>query len=307
MSQKQILILSFENDFHALAIQALLRRQGAEADIVDTSRFPETLLISHHIGDEESVLLNGMPLSAYHAIWWRRAAPPAVSDEVTIAEEQRFAARESREALLGMLHAAGLPIYNSPEAEQAACYKPYQMHVARTCCLNIPPTLVTNSSDEVRAFYAEHQHVVYKVFSGTTLMMTDTRPLSEQDLNDLWRLKFAPVIFQKYIPLGREYRVTLIEDDAFTVEIKIDNPKAHYDWRLDQAYEARATTLPDEVIQRLQSLRRALGLHSGSADLRESPDGTIYFLEINPSGQFLFLDAFAGTKAGERFCQMLLQ
>jgi glutathione synthase/RimK-type ligase-like ATP-grasp enzyme len=309
---KRVLILSKDDDFHAVAIQGLLQKRGADADIVDTALFPGRLRASLAVADHDGggaavdVRLGDRPLGDYHAIWWRRPLHPAVDPRIRNTEERRFAARECREALWGLLAAAGRPIYNDPEAEQRAAYKPYQLAVAAAIGLDVPPTLIGNDAEEVRAFAERHDAVIYKAFSGTDLMMTDTRPLRPEDLADLWRLDFAPVIFQRYIPRGREYRVMLIGDDAFVTEVTIRNPKAHYDWRLDQDYGLVQATLPAGLIETLLVLRRRLGLASGAVDLREDPDGRIFFLEINPSGQFLFLDVIAGTRTGERYCDLLL-
>ncbi len=304
---KRVLILSFAGDLHAEAIQALMSRYNAEADIIDTGGFPGELSLAHAESGFGDILFAGKRLTDYHSVWWRRVKPPRPSREIEDAEEYRFAARESREALWGAIHASGIPIYNAPQAERTACYKPFQLKIARECGLKVPDTLFTNSPEAVDAFRGRHKEVVYKTFSGTTLMMTDTRPLTDEDLDDLWRLRYAPVIFQEYLERGREYRVTVIEDDVFAAEIRIKNPKAHYDWRLDQNYEVEKVTLPDELCERLVRLTKTLGLNSGSVDLRETPDGRIFFLEINPSGQFLFLDVFGGLDTGNRFCQMLLQ
>lgn len=304
---KRVLIFSPENDFHALGIQALLRGKGAEADIVDSARFPGSLPLVQRVGAPTEVILDGRPLSEYHSVWWRRPFAPEPPTEVENPEERRFAAREAREALWGALNAAGLPIYNSPQAETRAGYKPYQLKVAQDCGLRVPDTLITNSEAEAAAFRAKHPQVIYKAFSATKLAMTDTRPLSEDDVADLWRLRYAPVIFQEYVELGREYRVTLVEDTAFTAEISLTNGAAHFDWRIDPDYQVVPAELPSDLIAALQRLRRTLGLNSGSADLRATPGGDVYFLEINPSGQFLFLDVFAGMDVGGAFCDMLLR
>lgn len=285
----------------------MLSRHNAQADIIDTGKFPSSLALLQSGLDFDNVSLDGKNLGDYHSIWWRRVRPPRPSKDIVDSEEYRFAIRESREALWGAIHASKIPIYNCPHAERVACYKPYQLRIARECGLLIPDTLITNSADAVEAFRAKHSEVIYKTFSGTSLMMTDTRPLNDEDMTDLWRLQYAPVIFQEYLRRGREYRATIIEDDVFSAEIRIQNPKAHYDWRLDQNYEVIKTALPDDLCERLVQLTKTLGLSSGSIDLRETPDGRVFFLEVNPSGQFLFLDVFGGLDTGNRFCEMLLQ
>jgi hypothetical protein len=304
---KRILILSFEKDYHALAIQALLRKQGDDADIVDLADFPTQLQLSHQGPSFTDIRLDGRPLSDYHSIWWRRVHVPRPGSDTKDPEEARFAVRESRDAIWGALLSSGLPIYNPPMVELLANYKPYQLKVARSCGLTIPDTLVTNSAEEVLALRSRHPQLIYKSFGPTDLMVMDTRPLRDEDLPELWRLKYAPAIFQQYVPRGREYRVTLVEDDVFATEVHIQQRVAEYDWRNDLGYQLTPVNLPEALADKLRQLRRALGLSSGSIDLREAPDGTVYFLEINPSGQFLFLDIRAGTDVGSRFCRMLVQ
>ena len=46
----------------------------------------------------------------------------------------------------------------------------------------------------------------------------------------------------------------------------------------------------DAVADRLKELMRLLGLTFGGIDLVLTPDGDYVFLEVNPSGQWLWLD-----------------
>jgi glutathione synthase/RimK-type ligase-like ATP-grasp enzyme len=304
---RRVLILSGERDFHAVAIRALVRRLGGDADILDTGRFPASLELTQHSNAATTCHLDGRRLDEYHSIWWRRPAQPAISPDVAGAEQRRFAARECGAGLWGAIHASGVRIYNDPDAERLAGYKPYQLSTAARAGLVVPDTLITTSAQEARRFVDKHDEVIYKALTATRLALIETRPLRPGDLDDLWRLAYAPVIFQEYIPRGREYRVTVVGDRVFAAEIHIVDPEARYDWRLDTGYTVSAVTLDFDLEQRLVSLLGMLGLDSGSMDLRETPEGEVYFLEVNPSGQFLFVDAFAGTAIGEAFGEMLLR
>jgi glutathione synthase/RimK-type ligase-like ATP-grasp enzyme len=55
-----------------------------------------------------------------------------------------------------------------------------------------------------------------------------------------------------------------------------------------------AVTLPPEVEERLRVLMRRMGLVYGAVDMRLKPDGTHVFLEINPAGQFLYVEVASG-------------
>ncbi len=47
------------------------------------------------------------------------------------------------------------------------------------------------------------------------------------------------------------------------------------------------------------ALMRRLGLEYGAADFRATPDGEHVFLEVNPAGQFLFIENAIGLKIAE--------
>ena len=51
-----------------------------------------------------------------------------------------------------------------------------------------------------------------------------------------------------------------------------------------------AGQLDDRVIHGLLETLDDLGLIYGAVDLKRRPDGTVVFLEVNPGGQFLFVE-----------------
>ena len=50
------------------------------------------------------------------------------------------------------------------------------------------------------------------------------------------------------------------------------------------------------VAGNLLTLMRRLGLEYGAIDMRRTPDGRHVFLEINPAGQFLYVELMTGQK-----------
>ena len=305
--KKRILILSFADDFHALAIQKLLERHGAEADILNTELFPTDYSLTHTGADFLDIRLGANRLGDYHAIWNRRSNLPKIQSEIPNPDEARYAARECFHALWGAFYASKIPIYNDPDAERRAGHKPFQLRLAHELGFRIPDTLITTLPDAAREFAARHSQTIYKGLGAVQWMMLDTRPLMPEDLSDLWRLQYAPAIFQEYIERGREYRVSVVEESIFAGEVTVTSDEARFDWRIDDNHGITPVELPADIQTKLLALLRAMRLNSGAVDFRETPDGTLYFLEINPTGQFLFLDVFGGMNVGNRFCEMLLQ
>src|SRR5579884_4065167 len=130
MAPRRVLILSFEEDFHAYAIQALLRKHDADADVVDTGAFPTSLDLAFGGPDLTDIRLGEHRLLDYHSVWYRRARLPKPSTEIANTDERQFAARECEQALWGALYAGGIPIYNRPEFERVANFKPFQLKTA---------------------------------------------------------------------------------------------------------------------------------------------------------------------------------
>jgi len=49
-------------------------------------------------------------------------------------------------------------------------------------------------------------------------------------------------------------------------------------------------TLPIEIEKHLLNFMQLLGLTFGAIDMIQTPDGEFVFLEVNPSGQWLWID-----------------
>ncbi len=60
-----------------------------------------------------------------------------------------------------------------------------------------------------------------------------------------------------------------------------------------------------EVEARLRALMTRLGLVYGAIDMRLTPDGHYIFLEINPSGQWLFVEERSGQPITASFARLL--
>ena len=81
---------------------------------------------------------------------------------------------------------------------------------------------------------------------------------------------------------------------------------ADIDWRVDLTASWKEHVLPNKMERRLILLLRNLGLHYGCIDLRQRPDGTYVFLEVNPAGQFLFIEIDTGQPLTQSFAELLL-
>jgi len=92
------------------------------------------------------------------------------------------------------------------------------------------------------------------------------------------------------------------------VEISFDKDK-HVDWRglPDNQLIYRDYWLREDVQDRLLALLNYFGLCFSTLDLIEDRNGIWYFLDLNPNGQWLWLDKYSKQGIAEYFIRFLAQ
>jgi len=100
--------------------------------------------------------------------------------------------------------------------------------------------------------------------------------------------------------------VTVVGRKVFAAEIDTSGGSYADDFRMNQDVTIRPTTLPPATIDAIHALMARLGLVYGALDFRRQPDGRLRFLEINPAGQFLFVEEQTGQPIARSVAETLL-
>ena len=186
-----------------------------------------------------------------------------------------------------------------PDAINVASYKPKQLKLASDLGFNVPKTLISNSPEAVEMFQVECERLVAKpLFSGEIdgdgeRKVVFTTPISQEDLAARESIGLAPVLFQEYVPKELELRVTVIGNQVLAASIDSqDVEMAVHDWRRAPPglLRFRSYELPTTVSDRCARLVATFGLTFGTIDLVKTPDGDYVFLELNPNGQWGWLE-----------------
>jgi glutathione synthase/RimK-type ligase-like ATP-grasp enzyme len=295
-----ILIVSSRSDLHAAAVLNELTARKADVTLLDLSQFPTEMHLAMEYTHGKDPLLHlrlsdgfQLPLSECRAIWWRRPQPFVLSPNLTREAYRQFAYNESHEAFTGLWQLLNAFWINHPTRDLVAHRKAYQLSIAQSVGLSIPHTLITNNPIEARRFIAQHGHeqTIYKAFSATEREWRETRLLHADEVKLLDNVRYAPVIFQEYIEAEVDLRITIIGKELFPAAIYSQETTYKVDFRMDIAKaRVEAIKLPTDVTSQLGALMSALGLVYGAIDMRLTPDGRYVFLEINPAGQWLFIE-----------------
>lgn len=299
-----ILVVSSPEDVHVQAVGPELDALGADWRVVDLSTFPSRLTLTADVDDDGvdqrlvGADVGDVALSACEAVWWRRPQPFGLDALGLDGNDYAFAYSESQAAFDGLWSALeDVRWVNDPVRDLEAHRKLYGLQVARAVGLEVPRTRVTNDPEEARAFVDEQgvESTVYKAFTATERSWRETRVLRPTELQYLEATRLAPVIFQEYVPADVDLRVTVIGDEVFPAAIHSQETEYPFDFRMTMdAARMEADELPADVVDMLHAFMDRLGLVYGAVDMRRTPDGRHVFLEVNPAGQFLFVEERTG-------------
>ncbi|MFN6525510.1 MvdD family ATP-grasp ribosomal peptide maturase [Nostoc sp. ChiSLP03a] len=315
-----IITHSQDNESIPLVIQAI-EAQGKKAFRFDTDRFPTEMQLDIYYGSSQRVILSvddqTLDLNEVSAVWYRRIAIGSKIPNSMDRQLRKASLKESRVSIQGMIASIrGFHLDPLPNIRRAE-NKQLQLQIARDIGLDTPRTLTTNNPIAVKQFAQEcQQGMITKMLSSFAIYdeqgrekVVFTNPISSEDLDNLDGLRFCPMTFQEKIPKALELRTIIVGKSVLTAAVDSQAlDKARYDWRkqgiaLLDAWESY--TLPEDVEEKLLKLMAEFGLNYGALDIILTPDGRHVFLEVNPVGEFFWLERSPGLPISQAIAEVL--
>ncbi len=268
-------------------------------------------------------MINGAILSAEDigAVWYRRPTATILPQELPSIYKE-FVERETQSAFKGLWSITedeSIFWMDRPEIlREVDGNKAFQMKAAREAGLTIPKTMITNDYSAVLRFFEECRNdMVVKVFGGTPvhdledkLAFIYTHKVTKDELASFAQeIGYAPAIYQEYVPKALELRVTFVQGKLFPCAIHSqDSPKTIDDWRRydfehvkHESYE-----LPSRVAEQLRETMAILQINFGAIDMVVTPAGDHVFLEVNPSGQWGWIEGLTRMPISKAIAETLL-
>ena len=310
-----ILVVSHRGDQHALVVLDRLIRADVPTLLFDTYRFPTDMALSiaqNRDGQQAFLTVDDerIDLNQIARVWWRRPRGFQSDPEITQPVDINFVHSECTATVDGLWRSLDAEWINDPVMDELACRKVWQLKVATKLGLRTPQTLVTNDPAAARNFVDAQRPngTIYKAFTATEEEWRETRLLKPEEEQGLEQVSYAPVIFQEHIKADIDLRITVIGDDMFPAAIYSGTTDYKVDFRMTiHQAKVEAHVLPDHITQKLKALMETLGLVYGAIDMRLTPDGEYVFLEVNPSGQWLFMEDRTGQPITDAFVSRLSQ
>jgi hypothetical protein len=295
---RQIILVTTAHDLAADLIVFHLRRRGADFVRFNQEDFPgQASLVWRGPATPATITLGAdlIDCTEIRSAWFRYPVAPSA----TRPEQQSylgFVINEAAGFLSGFLETMPWFWMNRPSAAALAGNKLRQLACAPQLGLTIPPTLVTNSGQAAKDFVQERQSIAKTVNNSGytdagTRYVIYTTAVTVDDLTGE-SVGASPVVFQQRIGKAFDLRVTVVGTRVFAVRIHTENDEGTVDWRAIEpsrlVYERYC--LPAAIEKSCVDLVRAFLLTFAALDFIVTPDGEHVFLEINPSGQWGWLE-----------------
>ncbi|MEO1347947.1 MAG: MvdD family ATP-grasp ribosomal peptide maturase [Cyanobacteria bacterium J06635_15] len=318
-----VLIITHSNDNKSIPmVMEAIHEQGGKAFRLNTDQFPTEVQLNLTCGPqtEQSRLISeqgSLDLSEVSSVWYRRIR---IGQNIPTRMESQLrnaSIKESRRTIMGMI-ASLKGFHLDPVAKiRRTEHKQLQLQVAQAVGLEIPRTLTTNNPIAVREFAQTCEHgIITKMLASFAVYEDDqekvvfTNPVSAEDLENLEGLRFCPMTFQETIPKALELRTTIVGREIFTAAVNSQRLEAaHHDWRRQGTsllHDWEPYSLPSDIQEKLFMLMDYFGLNYGAIDIILTPDNRYVFLEVNPCGEFFWLDILGGLPISRAIADLLL-
>lgn len=299
-----ILLVTNKRDITTDFIVLELRRRGLAFNRLNSEDLPSAalrFLPQANQGWEIDFGDRKLALRDVRAAYYRRPGTPELTGAKDAATRD-YLANEWSAVTRSLWNALEGRWLSSPFAILRAEDKPRQLALATALGFDIPDTLISNNFEAAAAFVGTRDAIgkplrhalIERGEAGEVLFTSRLDPLKPQDRE---AVALAPVIYQREIRKAYDVRVTVIGDSVFSVAIHSQHhSETQVDWRSGTRLDLRhePIELPDEIVEKCLSLTRALDLRYGAIDLIADVEGQHWFLEINPNGQWAWIERRTG-------------
>ena len=313
IASNNILIVSVRGDLHAAIIRhTLVHKLGISCSIleIDAIAYSSSLSIRILGSSTEFEFLDSDGLrhnvAEFSTIWWRRGnRSQFIEDKADLtAAEIDLINNDSAAAVRGGLLASFEGNWvNHPVATRTAEDKITQLRVASSSGFRLPKTLISQDADEVRRFITEvGGKAILKSLRGTNLASLFSAKINSYHIHAA-SINAAPCIYQEYIDGTEHLRIQVFGARLYCVKLS----SREMDWRENLNIPAEMYMIDSSTREKVFTTMNALKLKMGIIDLKLTPSGDVVWLEINPQGQFLFLEPMTNFDFKLAFAEFLLE
>lgn len=299
MAVGPIYVFGSKSDAHVQKVVEYLENDGRELSVFDIFD-PSQYFISEPINDQVKLLVgSGHSNIGRPSAVWRRIKPSFYlrTENIESYYNQQFSLREWTPTL-EYFDSTLDDVYtiNNRWREARASNKLFQLKMATSFELEIPRTIVSNNPDEICSFIenlpnSQCIHKTFMPYISPALKQKFATIIGRNTIQDYKDdVESCPAIYQEVLRASHELRITIVGGIFFSAKIT----KIHSDvpdWRTEiQSANYDTIEIDTKLRRALSRFHKHLGLIFAAYDILVTESGRHIFLEVNPGGQWLWLE-----------------
>lgn len=307
-----LLIVTNQSDLSSDYLILRLHERDITFERLNTESYPSGYDIALWLNDQIDfeITLNEsgrqISLAEVDGVYFRQPSVPSLEGSVS-KDHREFAEREMTEAMRSLWRLIPEERWlNHPEALWIASNKIKQLKAARNLELLTPDTCVTTKHSIARGFAEKHDYKLIAkavrqgfVADEESALVAPTQRVDRGQLEELREFAPGPIILQPELAKECDVRVTVVGDHVFATAIMSQEYEAtSVDWRVSEltniSLNHTKVELPDETRNKCRALTKWFNLGYSAIDLVRTPSHEYVFLELNPNGQWVWIEKNTG-------------
>jgi glutathione synthase/RimK-type ligase-like ATP-grasp enzyme len=193
--------------------------------------------------------------------------------------------------------------------------KIYQLLLAKEIGFSIPDSLITNIPDKASYFFKEKNSscILKPIKSGLVEGEIEEGVIFTNEIilnhDNAQRIASCPTYFQNLVNKKGDVRITAVGDSLYPAFIHSqDENDSKTDWRKSVKLLKHSTfKLPDDISNKCIKLLKRLELNFGAIDFILDEDDNLIFLEINPNGQWAWIEKRLNYPISKEITKILIE
>lgn len=303
-----ILIITHKEDFTADFIIEKLNDSGVNYYRLNCEDIDNE---TYSFENDEYFTFNTNGTKSFDSVWFRR---PKLPDLKNISGAEKLYLLNDYDTLLDNIYQVidSKRWLSHPKFVYRAENKILQLKIAQKIGFKIPDTIITNNHNKLREFILKHHNnvIIKPIRQGRFIHREGfktifTNKIDIEKIKLLTDFDLTPSIFQEYVSKEYEVRVTVVENKVFSAKVNSQlKNETKIDWRKEKI-PFEKYDLPKSIGDKCIELTKHLNLSFGAIDLIKNKKGDYIFLEINPNGQWVWLEMDAGISISDEIIKFL--
>ena len=311
-----VLLFSNKEDVTTDFIVQELKNQEIKFYRFNTEEFSKTVEIVLDFERERYLLIDKLDNKEYNFldftdIYYRRPELPSYNEAGLTEGERSFLQSEIYYTLEGVYRLLSKKHwFNNVYAIRNAENKIYQLLLAKEIGLTIPSTLISNHYNSVGDFLRWGHHIIKPVHNARIMDENNPKIVYTSEITQAIKkeeTEFNINYLQYKIEKNCDVRATFVGNRCFAVAIDSQQLEdTRVDWRKgEHILQHTPIELPTEIQRQCTLMMEKLGLDYGAFDFVLDKQGNYVFLEINPNGQWAWIEHLTGLSISKEIVKCL--